>query len=400
MIRKFTLLAVVALASSVHADDAKRTVEDWNAEFLASVRRQTPPPCLVARNLAIFHLAIWRAVEQAGRNDQSASAAFAAHEIAVSVFEGDRAGFDALLGKHPTVPSSVSEAARATAAAVLRVRQDDGSATRIHYEPELGPGVWRRTTRNREPELPHWGMVKPFALKSPDQFRPPPPPSLDSAEYAADLREVRELGARTSMRRTRDQQETAHFWSDFSYTSSPVGRWNEIACTALARNDWSLHDKARLFAVLNVALADASIAAWDCKYHYRLWRPVTAIREPLDGGAQSPRSGHGWESLLPAPPHPEYVSGHSTFSGAAATVLTALLGELEEPISVTNRDMPGVRRSFTSFQEIADEAGRSRIFGGIHFSSSNRQGHELGRKVGNMALAHLADSSRHEHLKQ
>lgn len=381
-------IAVIPL----RATDTGDVVERWNTEFLAAVRRQAPPPCLVARNLAILHLSIWRAVNGAGEGNEVAAVAGAAHEACTALFSGDRAGFDALLKEFPEAKDDLLAAARVEADGVLREREADGSNTSVHYHPDLAAGVWERTTNNRAPELPHWGNVKPFVLESASQFRPPPPPALNSECYARDVNEVRELGGAESVRRTKDEEQIARFWSDFSYTTSPAGRWNEIACKALEGRLIGVREKARLFAILNVAMADAGIAVWDCKYYYRFWRPVSAIQENYDDGNGATKPDKTWKSMLPSPSHPDYVSGHSTFSAAAAWVLTRSLGVPTEKVVVTNRDMPGVRRTFGSFEEIAKEAGRSRIFGGIHFTSANEQGMELGKKIATLVLESFGQS--------
>lgn len=365
----------------LQAAEKRDVVERWNAEFLSAVRRQAPPPCLVARNLAILHLSIWRAVKESGEGDQADAAAAAGHEVCVTLFSGDRSGFDLLIKDFPETAGEIAKAARNEARRTLAQREDDGANTTVHYKPGLAAGVWERTTNNRPPELPHWGQVKPFVLESAAMFRPPPPPALSSADYARDVNEVRELGGKVSRKRTKDQEEIAQFWSDFSYTGSPAGRWNEIARAALEGREMPVREKARVFAILNVAIADAGIATWDCKYHYRFWRPVSAIRESFDDGNPGTRPDKGWDSLLSSPSHPDYVSGHSAFSTTAAAVLAGTLGDPKRELVVTCRDMPGVSRKFRNFQEIAEEAGRSRIYGGIHFNSANEQGADLGRKV-------------------
>ncbi len=379
-------LLVLQLAN---AAEPERVVERWNGEFLAAVRRQAPPPCVVARNLAILHLAIWKAVEAGGAGNEIAAVAGSAHEVCTALFSGDRAGFDALLKEYPEAAGASLKAARSEADHILQSREDDSANTTIHYHPDLAAGVWQRTTNNRAPELPHWGRVKPFILESADQFRPPPPPALDSERYASEVQEVKEKGGLAPGTRTKDEELTARFWSDFSYTTSPAGRWNEIAGKAIEGRSLTVRQKARLFAVLNVALADAGIATWDCKYHYRFWRPVSAIQETMDDGNPATIPDAMWNSLLPAPSHPDYVSGHSTFSAAAAWILTKELGNPEKRIEVTNREMPGVVRTFGSFEEIAKEAGRSRIYGGIHFQSANAAGAELGRKVAVYVLRNI-----------
>jgi hypothetical protein len=235
--------------------------------------------------------------------------------------------------------------------------------------------MWRRTTHNRPPELPQWPRVKPFVIESPAAFRPAGPPAIDSERYVRAMDEVRRLGAIDSRERSEEQTLTARFWADFSHTSTPPGHWNEIARDVTRRRDLDLPAAARLFALLNVALADTAIAAFDCKYHYNHWRPVSAMAH-----ASKP-SGPAWQPLLRTPPHPEYISGHSAFSGAAAEILKGFFGNDDCLFTVTSIDVPGVTRSYTSFDACAHEIGMSRIYGGIHFRYSNEDGLALGRRV-------------------
>jgi hypothetical protein len=142
-----------------------------------------------------------------------------------------------------------------------------------------------------------------------------------------------------------------------------------------------LQPAAEILARLNSALADAAIACWEAKYHYNYWRPVTAIRALEGGGADI-----GWSSLLPAPPHPEYPSGHASFSGAAAVVLAHCFGSDEVRLHVTSVSVPGVTREYRSLSQCADEIASSRVWGGIHFRSAGQAGLSLGRKIGRYAI--------------
>lgn len=363
-------------------------VEDWNAEAVAAIRAESQPPGLAARNLAILHLAIFHAVGGAADGaSREAAALAAAHEVCARQFPARKADFDRRFAKsREAIGEGESRRTgfrigRGVAQGVLEARAGDGSTTSVHYVPSDAPGQWRRVTANRPPELPQWPKVLPFTLEKGDQFRPPAPPSLGSPEYAASVNEVRRLGAKDSADRTREQQQIAVFWSDFNYTSTPPGHWNEIARTVSVSQGLELQDSARLFALLNVALADAAIAAFDCKYHYNLWRPVSAIRRAGEDHNDGTAADPAWESLLQNPPHPEYVSAHSTFSGAAAEVLRSFFARDDIAFEVGSDALPGVTRRYGSFTECADEIGRSRVFGGIHFPFSNARGLALGREV-------------------
>ena len=168
-----------------------------------------------------------------------------------------------------------------------------------------GPGVWVPTPPAFLPYLlPQWGFVVPFGMSSSSQFRPPGPPSLDSQQYAADYEEVKQLGAAVGSTRTEDQTEIALFWADGAGTETPPGHWNSIAQIIAAAQGNTMEENARLFALLNIAMADAVICAWDAKYTFNFWRPVTAIAfaEPQ----------LNWMSFIVTPPFPDYTSGHST----------------------------------------------------------------------------------------
>jgi membrane-associated phospholipid phosphatase len=194
-----------------------------------------------------------------------------------------------------------------------------------------------------------------------------PPPSDDNAAVS----QVESLGDVDSTTRTPDQTQIALFWSDGAGTDTPPGHWNAIAeQVALQKKDSVVQD-ARLFAQLDIALADAAIAAWDAKYAYNYWRPITVIQQ----------TDPTWKPLITTPNFPSYVSGHSTFSGAAEVVLSSFFGQ-NVTFSATSDGLPGVTRTFTSFAQAADEAGMSRIYGGIHYSFDNTAGLAMGRALG------------------
>ena len=193
---------------------------------------------------------------------------------------------------------------RGRSAGQLRPRRVAADATGIPAVPAASVGI-RDAVRARGPSA----------------VRPPGPPALDSAAWAQDYNEVKELGAATGSTRTPEQSLIAQFWADGAGTETPPGHWNSIARDVSERLETPLIEKARLFALLNVALADAAICAWDAKYTYAFWRPVTAIRNGDIDGNDDTVADPTWSSFIVTPPFPDYVSGHSTFSGAAATVL-------------------------------------------------------------------------------
>ena len=312
-----------------------------------------------------------------------AAVAAAAHDVLRYLYPTQQAALDSALSATLAAvadgPGKADGVAvgQAVARAAVAQRQADGSAAFETYSTAGQPGQWVPTgPAYAEAEEPQWKDITPFVMSSPSEFRAPAPPAVGSAQYAADLNEVQSLGSRTSTTRTADQTEIARFWADGSGTVTPPGHWIQIALQQARAAGNSLSANARLFAMLGVAMGDAAIAAWDTKYTYGTWRPVTAL------AGTDPT----WQPLITTPNHPDYVSGHSTFSAAAAEILTAVFGD-NVAFTATSPGLAGVTRSFTSFQQASEEAGRSRIFGGIHTQSANAAGNQIGTQVGDLVLA-------------
>ena len=243
-------------------------------------------------------------------------------------------------------------------------------------------GVWRPTPLLNLPAAgPQFATMTPWVLRRPSQFRLPPPPALTSPEYTADYNEIKIMGAASGSMRSKDQSDLALFWAG----NTPL-YWNRIAAQLSLDRHFSLLHNARLFALLNVSMADAGIACWDGKYRYVFWRPITAIR--LGDSDKNPDTAPDalwtpWLDYFPTgtPNHPEYPSGHSTVSGAATFVLAAAFGD-DTAFSVTSDVMPGTR-SFTSFSSAVAEIADARVFGGIHFRTSCVRANALGQAVAN-----------------
>jgi len=252
-------------------------------------------------------------------------------------------------------------------------------------------GIWRPTPlANGQPGLsgagPQFASMTPWVLTRPSQFRLEPPPALTSATYTTDYDEAKIMGVYTGSQRTADQSELALFWAG----NTPL-YWNRIASQIASEHTRSLLDNAHLFALLNVAMADAGIACWDSKYRYVYWRPITAIRSgDLDDNANTDvdTAFVPWLDFFPAgtPAHPEYPSGHSTASGAAAFVLASTFGD-DTSFTVTSEVRPGTR-SFPSFSAATAEIADARVFGGIHWRNSCVRGNALGVAVATYVLGH------------
>ncbi|MBK8097067.1 MAG: phosphatase PAP2 family protein [Planctomycetes bacterium] len=401
-------LCLILLCTTATAQDP---VLDWNGAALAAIRSGGTPPPAAARNLAILHSAIHDAVNGiGGRYEQylvppnvpqnankPAAVIAAAHDVLVVLYPTQAATFDTLQTTQlATIPDGARKAAgvawgQFVAQTMIASRVGDGSTAPASYPGSTTPGLWRPTISFggvvRPALLPQWGGVRPFALNSGQQFRPPAPPALSSFQYGLETLHVQYFGESDESFRTADQTEIANFWGYGPGTSTPPGHWNQIATEVAHARPRSLAEHARTFALLNIAMADAAICSWDCKYVYGLWRPITAIQLADTDGNPLTNVDADWTPLLPTPPFPEYTSGHSTFSGAAAAVLASAYGDRTR-FSAGSDDLPGVRRSYTSFTGAAWESGISRIYGGIHFWSANVNGLLGGWHVGQWAVDH------------
>ena len=385
------------IGSLAHAD----VVTDWNNAALDAIRAGSTAPPIASRSLAILQISIYDAVNGIDRRHEpylvqsavaasasrEAAASAAAHEALVNLFPASVSTFDAL---HAAILAAIADGPQKTAGIVwgefvaneiLTARANDGSDAIVPPPGGSDPGDWVPTPPAFLPYLlPQWGFVTPFAMTSSSQFRPPGPPALDSEQYAADYDEVKELGAAVGSTRTEEQTEIALFWADGAGTETPPGHWNSIAQVIAAERNNTLEQNARLFALLNIAMADAAICAWDAKYEFHFWRPVTAIAfaEPE----------LNWMSFIITPPFPDYVSGHSTFSAAAATVLPLFYGTTNLPFTTGSDFLPGVYRSFSTCIDAAEEAAASRIYGGIHFRSASEDGLQAGISIGEWTVTH------------
>ncbi len=265
---------------------------------------------------------------------------------------------------------------------ILAWSQDDGGAVvenmgfPLEYALGEGPERWVPTSliaQQQAPLLPKWGGNRPFAMPSGAVCDLPPPPEYSEDVNSAFYAEAREV-YNTKRNLTPEQRAIARFWSDDPMLSpTPPGHWISIAMHSLEQESAGLERRVDVLARLGVTLADAFIGCWHTKYRYDLLRPVTYIRRLMD-----PK----WESVMTTPPFPEYPSGHSTQSGAAATVLTALFGENYAFRDGTHEDDGLPARDYPSFWAAAEEAGLSRLYGGIHFRSAVEQGLEQGRCIG------------------
>src|SRR5262245_1750676 len=374
-------------------------VLQWNEAARDAIRTAGTSAPAASRILAITHAAVYDAVNALDRTHEvyrvdtlahprasrEAAVAAAAHRALVTFYPGQATTLDArLVASLTTIPDGKAEGdgvalGRSVADQILALRQNDGSgATPPPYLGGTDPGQWRPTPPANAPGLlPHWGGVAPFALAGGDQFRAAAPPALTSQAYAAAFNEIKELGAANSATRTADQTQIARFWAD----PSP-GHWNQITAGVSEARHLTLSQNARLFALLNLAGADAYIATWDTKYTYTYWRPVTAVRLADADGNPDTAADPTWTPLIVTPAHPSYSSGHSAYGAAAAEVLAGFFGTDAVGFTSTTPDLPGVTRSFLSFSAAAAENALSRLLAGIHWRFDNEVGLAMGDAVG------------------
>jgi hypothetical protein len=282
-----------------------------------------------------------------------------------------------------------------SAATIVAVRARDGSDKPLedfNYKQGTKPGEFRFVPGFNFAAGEAWADVTPFVLSRASQFRPEPPYPIGSQKYAADFNEVKAFGGddvRTPSLRTPDQTQFGLFWIE-----SSILTWNRIARNVSGQRGLDLWETARLFGLLNLAIADGYIAHFDGKYHFKLWRPVTAVHEGSNDGNPDTVGDPRWTPLQFNYPTPTYPSGHSTAGGAAAQALEEFFGTDNIGFTVCSLTLPPgqrctdptpVVRSFASFSQAAQENAISRIMVGLHFRQDTVEGVKLGRKIGERA---------------
>src|SRR6266550_732289 len=398
---QFASLANTATDEQQNSAQPVNAVIEWNRTLLAIVRTPGAQPATIhsTRSFAILHAAIYDAVNNIDPKftpylvrlpdvprsaSEIAAADEAAHDVLVFLYPACQASLDmeleqdlALLPDNERKTQGIA-VGQAVAGQLLAARSADGAnVTPPPYVPGTQPGDYQLTPPNfAAADFTQWPQVTPFALERADEFRPGPPPALISALYTEVFNEVKSLGFIDSTTRTTEQTEIGQFWNgniqDF---------WNEIAQTAALQRHLNLEHSARLFALLNISLADTTIAFFDAKYTYNFWRPVTAIRlADTDGNPQTDPDPTWLPLGTKTAPDPSYPGAHSEISKAGATVLGFYVGN-RFTFDVTSESLAGVTRHFTSFSAAAEEAGLSRIFAGQHF----RTDHVFGNSVAGVA---------------
>jgi hypothetical protein len=428
--RTFALILLLGLLASLQVrqsygasfDEGDRRPDDasaqsvnqvlqWNRTLLVIVRTPGAQPATVhpTRSFAIMHAAIYDAVnaidgahtpylvhftDVSRSASQDAAAAVAAHEVLVTLYPHFQTQLDAqLLQVLAQMPEGADKAqgisiGQAVADRILALRSNDGAdAQPIPFVFGNAPGDYQSTPPNfpRQPQFTHWSRVTPFALERANQFRPGPPPALTSDTYSDAFNEVKALGIVNSTASSADEALTGRFWN-----GAIQNYWNEITQTAALAHDLTTARSARLFALLNLTLADGVIAFYDAKYTYDFWRPVTAIRAAdTDNNPETLADPNWLPEVINTAPDPSYPGAHAVISAGAAAVLISVLEKDELDFNATSEVMPGVERSFERLSAAAEEATLSRIFAGAHFRFDLTAGQRLGRDVADFVVDNL-----------
>jgi hypothetical protein len=395
-----TLITLGIGASAARAD----VITDWDAKITSVAS----PAALGEREATIVDLAMFDAVNSVLRQypgyvtredgfehaSAEAAAATAAATVLAKLHPEKAADFAAAHAEYlkglPGDPAALALGKQLGERVGLKIfdsRVHDGATDPDSYRPLTQPGSYIPTATM---VCSTWPKLKPFVLERPDQFRPGPPVSLASKEWATDYNEIKAYGARDSARRTAQETETGRFW----LMTGPQA-YHPLAWQIIKARHLNLLDSARFMAMYSAALTDAYIAVFDAKYRYNFWRPVTAIRNGDLGGNPATEIDATWQPLDATPMHPEYPCAHCILSAAASAVIesTGGLGDLRE-ISLTSSTAPGVTHRWTSLESFTLEVANARIWAGFHYRFSTRVGTSMGREVGRYVAMHF-DQSAH-----
>ena len=391
----FSMGGVVFALQLAHAD----VVTDWNERAVSAGYAARITPSESARIIAMVHLAMFEALNSIepryapyrGRlatessASREAAGASAAHYLLARLYPDHAKEMDKTLaaslaavsdGPAKTEGMRLGEQA---ARAMLDERRGDNADAANAYRPFTVAGKYVPTNF---PATPHWGAVRPFALKSASQFIPVAPYALTTPQWAKDYAEVKKMGAKTGSARSAEQTEIARFWE-----LTGAATYNPVARQLSAANSLDLLDNARLFALFSMAAADAGVAIWNAKYKYNFWRPVTAIRNgDLDGNNATERDPL-WEPFITTPMHPEYPCAHCTFQATAASALETFFGSNAATFNLTSTTAPGVTRKFNNLSDYVAEVVNARVYDGVHYRTSGEAGAAMGRKIGQYTVA-------------
>jgi hypothetical protein len=401
------VIALAPVARAQQADDSGQTVVDWNANTLAAILAADPPlaPTTVILALGMVQAAVYDAVvsiaggygpyvgavEADPGASQAAAIASAAHDVLANLFpeqEADlQAKLDATLAavEDGQAKDDGIAAGQAAAAALLAAREGDGRGVENPIAHLEEPGGWRPTPPDNLDYPASWiAKVKPFLADDITVLRTAGPYALDSAEYAADFNEVKELGSDDPSTRSDEQNAIAAFWRN------PMIQWQGAERALAVEQGLSAVEAARLFALTGLGAADAIIGCFDDKYHWMFWRPVTAIAEADSDGNDATEPDPDWTPLVVTPPYPDHPSGFNCYPGAQVGALRGFFGSDDVALTFDGiGETPPPPRSFSTLTDVMSEIIDARVLQGLHFRAADVQAAELGQKAGQMAVDRL-----------
>ncbi len=403
---------VSIFAGTLRADE----VSDWNRNMFKAGLAATPPTTalVMSRVAAIVQASVFDAVNGIERRYAPIHVDFAAPNGASVRAAAVQAAYASLVRLYPAQTSTFDAERTASLADIssgAAAEHSESIARGIEWGQTVADAIWAwRSTDGFTPAPPpflggpaigewrptppaflsgagpQFAYMTPWVIASPSQFRPAGPPALNSAKYTKVFNETKTMGSLTSPSRTADETLFSLFWN----ASTAPYYWDQVALELGAERHTTLSENARLLGLVNVAMADAAIGCWEAKYHYVFWRPVTAIPLAASDGNPDTTADPSWMPLFATPAHPEYPSGHSCVSSAAAAVLQDYFGD--RAFSLTSDVMVGVTRYFTSFSDALDEVKNARVFAGIHFRTACDDGQTLGTDVADYVLGHSFQS--------
>ena len=416
----FGLLLAAAMTCIARAD----MILDWNDVasdvFLANATIQNPG--MASRSLAMVNIAMYDAINGIDPTHQqlfsytapasgasaSAAAAQAAYHVLSSVYPDQQSTLDARLASTlRSIPNGQAKSdgvayGEMVGSSIVTMRSSDGFNNVVPYTSQSSAGHWEADPLNPDQQAwgPEWGQIDTFCIPEPNMVGPTP--ALNSQEYTDAFNEVKLLGAKNSTARTADQTEAGIFWAyDRLGMGTPMRIYSGIMQTVAADQGNDLHENARMFAMASAAIADAGITAWDSKFAYDFWRPVSGIRRADEDGNPDTAQDATWEPLgAPGgiapdgstiddftPPFPTYLSGHASFGGAMFQALTNFYGTDDIRFEAMSDELPGVVRSFDSFSEANEENGRSRVYLGIHWNFDDTEARFMGAETADYIFA-------------
>ncbi|SHN73513.1 vanadium-dependent haloperoxidase [Bradyrhizobium erythrophlei] len=396
------------LAIGVPVSAKANVITDWDEKAVAVVMPAGPLGVsqqiyTAQRMMGMVHAAMFDAVNSIERRyepylvqlpadpatSKEAAAAAAAATVLATIDEKTAREVTVTLATYlASIPDDGSAKAdgirlgEAVAAKVLEARANDDHNAVDDYRPRTAPGVYVPTSITAAST---WSKVKPFALTTASQFRPDPPISLSSREWATDYNEIKDYGRQTNAKRSTQQTETARFWL---MVGPPA--YHPFVRQLVTAKQMNVGDSARLMALAAIGLNDALIAVFDAKYHYNFWRPITAIRNgDIDDNDLTEREAT-WQPIDNTPMHPEYPCAHCILSGSIAGVIKTASGSEDIPeIAITSPTAPGVTHRFTNMTAFTDEVANARIWSGFHYRFSTRVGTDMGLKIGEYVVKNV-----------